>query len=60
MEAVFRVLLGERNKSKTVEELFQLLRERWSDPTNPRTPTPATLHRMLTRDAYYGFAQTSE
>jgi hypothetical protein len=60
MEAVFRVLLGERNKSKTVEELFQLLREQWSDPTNPRTPTPATLHRLLTRDTYYGFALTSE
>lgn len=60
MEAVFRILLGERNQPKTVEELFQLLRERWSDPTNPRTPTPDTLHRMLTRDTYYGFVQASE
>ena len=60
MEAVFRILLGGRNKSKTVEEIFQLLKERWSDPTNPHTPTPETLHRMLSRDAYYGFAPASE
>ncbi len=59
MEAVFRILLGDRNRPNTVEEIFQKLRERWSDPTNPRTPTPETLHRMLTRDAYYGFAQAS-
>ena len=60
MEAVFRILLSGRNRPKTVEELFRLLQERWSDPTNPRTPTPETLHRMLTRDAYYGFAQADE
>ncbi len=60
MEAVFRILLGERNHPNTVEEIFQRLRERWSDPTNPRTPTPETLHRMLTRDAYYGFVQVRE
>ena len=60
MEAVFRILLSGRNRPKTVEELFQSLEERWSDATNPRTPTPETLYRMLTRDAFYGFAEASE
>ena len=60
MEAVFRILLSGHNKPMTLESIYQVLRERWWDLTNPRTPPPATLYRMLSHDAFYGISQVSE
>ena len=60
LEAVFRILLSGRNRPMTLEAIHQLLQERWTEITNPRTPQPATLHRILTHDTFYGISQVSE
>ena len=60
MEAVFRVLLSKGNKPMTLESIYENLRERWSNPTNPRTPHVDNLYRMLIADTFYGISQVSQ
>ena len=60
MEAVFRILLSNGNQATTVESIYETLMERWSDPTNPRTPLPDKLYRMLSGDNFYGISQVSD
>ena len=57
MEAVFRILVGSGNQSMVLEDIYQILRERWSDPTNPRTPQPEKLYRTLSADIFYGIVK---
>ena len=54
MEAVFRILLSHRGGPLSVEEILEELQERWSDPTNPRDPTPDKTYRILAGDRFYG------
>ena len=54
MEAVFRILLSHREGPLSVEEILDELQERWSDPTNPRDPTPDKIYRILSGDRFYG------
>ncbi len=54
MEAVFRILLSHREGPLSVEEILEELQERWTDPTNPRDPTPDTIYRILAGDRFYG------
>ncbi len=54
MEAVFRILLSHRDGPLSVEEILEELQERWTDPTNPRDPTPDTIYRILAGDRFYG------
>jgi len=60
MEAVFRVLLSNDREPMTVEAIYEALRERWSNPTNPRTPPPDKLYRMLMVDTFYGIIPVLE
>ncbi|MEK7777991.1 MAG: hypothetical protein AAB303_05140 [Chloroflexota bacterium] len=60
MEATFRVLLSNGRKPMTVQAIYETLRERWSNPTNPRTPPPDKLYRMLLADTFYGITQLAE
>ena len=60
MEAVFRVLLGNDREPMTVQSIYEALRERWSNPTNPRTPPPDKLYRMMTADTFYGITLVAE
>ena len=60
MEAVFRVLLSNGNEPMTLESIYETLWERWSDSTNPRTPTPEKLYRLLTSDTFYGIILVSQ
>jgi len=57
IEAVFRILLSNGNQTTTLESIYKTLLERWSDPTNPRTPSPDKLYRMLSGDTFYGISQ---
>ncbi|MBI4198742.1 MAG: hypothetical protein HY533_06500 [Chloroflexi bacterium] len=54
MEAVFRVLLSNGNQPTTLEEVLAVLQKQWSDSASHWVPPPAKLHRMLTRDVFYG------
>ena len=36
MEAVFRILLSNSSEPMSVQSIYEALRERWSNPTNPR------------------------
>ena len=56
MEAVFRVLLSNDREPMTAQAIYDTLRKRWSNPTNPRTPPPEKLYRMLMVDTFYGIA----
>ena len=60
MEAVFRVLLSNGNKPMTLESIYESLRERWTNPTNLRTPHVDKLYRMLLADTFYGISQVSK
>jgi len=60
MEAVFRILIGNRNKATTLKSIYESLHKRWSDPTNPRTPSLDKLYRMLLADTFYGISQVSQ
>ena len=60
MEAVFRTLLANGNRPMTLEAIYERLQERWTDPTNPRTPSPDRLHRVLIRDSFYGISKVAE
>ncbi|MDO8750029.1 MAG: hypothetical protein Q7K03_02645 [Dehalococcoidia bacterium] len=60
MEAAFRVLLSNGRKPMTLQAIYETLRERWSNPTNPRTPPPDKLYRMLLADTFYGITQLAE
>ena len=59
MEAILRILLSNGNKPTTLEQIYDTLQERRSDPTNPWTPPPAKLYRMISRDAYYGIGEVT-
>ena len=54
VEAVFRILLGHHGGPLSVEEILEELQEKWSDPTNPRDPTPDKIYRILAGDRFYG------
>lgn len=54
MEAVFRILLSRREGPLSVEQILNELQERWTDPTNPRDPTPDKIYRILAGDRFYG------
>ncbi|MEE8443634.1 MAG: hypothetical protein V3S37_07785 [Dehalococcoidia bacterium] len=60
MEAVFRILLSNGNKSMTLESIYETLRERWLDSTTPRTPLPEKLYRLVSHDAFYGITQVPQ
>lgn len=60
MEAAFRILLSNGRKPMAVQVIYEALRERWSNPTNPRTPPPDKLYRMLLADTFYGITQLAE
>ena len=60
MEAVFRVLLGNSRRPMTLQSIYDALRERWSNPTNPRTPPPDKLYRMLAADTFYGIIEVPQ
>lgn len=57
MEVVFRILLGYGNQPTPLESIYGALREKWTDPSAPRTTSPATLHRMLASDTFYGITR---
>ncbi len=60
MEAAFRVLLSNDRNPMTVQSIYEALRERWSNPTNPRTPPSDKLYRMLIADTFYGIIPAAE
>ena len=60
MEATFRVLLANGNKAMTLEAIHDALEEKWTDYTNPRTPTPDRLYRMISRDRFYGVSEQAK
>ena len=60
MEAVFRILTSNRNKPAALKSIYENLRKRWSDPTNPRTPSVDKLYRMLLSDTFYGISQVPQ
>jgi len=60
MEAVFRVLLSNSRRPMTLQSIYDALRERWSNPTNPRTPPPDKLYRMLVADTFYGIMEVPQ
>ena len=60
MEAVFRVLLINSRRPMTLQSIYDALRERWSNPTNPRTPPPDKLYRMLVADTFYGLIEVPQ
>ena len=60
MEAVFRILLTNGTQPMTVQSIYEALRERWSNLTNPRTPSTDKLYRMLQGDAFYGISEVSQ
>ena len=57
MEAAFRVLLANSGGPMSVQAIYEALRERWSNPTNPRNPPPDKLYRMLLADTFYGIGE---
>ena len=59
MEAVFRILLSDGTQPMTLQSIYEALRERWSNLTNPRTPPTEKLYRMLQGDAFYGITEVS-
>jgi hypothetical protein len=59
MEAAFRVLLSNDRNPMTLESIYEALRERWTSPTNPRTPPLDKLYRMLIADTFYGIIHLS-
>ena len=54
MEGVFRILLRNGRKPMSVQSIYEALRERWTNPANPRTPPLDKLYRMLIADTFYG------
>ena len=59
MEAVFRILLSHREGPLSVEQILEELQERWTDPTNPRDPTPDKIYRILSGDRFYGIVMVT-
>lgn len=54
LEAVFRMLLAERNQPLALQELASLLRERFASGDLPRDISLPTLQRLLERQKAYG------
>ena len=57
MEAIFRLLLANRNRPLNTEEIYEKLRERWVDPVNPRIPSEVGIYRLLSSDTFYGIRE---
>ena len=60
MEAAFRILLSNGTQPMTLQSIYEALRERWSNLTNPRTPPTDKLYRMLQGDTFYGIIEVSQ
>lgn len=57
LEILFRTLLSEGNRPMALEELLEVLTERYATPSNPRSITPEGLRRVLNTDFYYCFRE---
>lgn len=56
-EAIFRLLLANRNKLMTIGEIYDGLSDRWVDRMNPGIPEPHGIYKIMTSDVFYGFAE---
>ena len=54
LEAVFRVLLAERNRPIALQELVELIRQRYARGEFPRDVNVEALQRLLERQTSYG------
>ena len=56
-EAIFRVILGNRNKPMTAEEISEILNEKWAMTAYPRDMTPSVIQRLIENSASYCIAR---
>ncbi|MBI4496571.1 MAG: hypothetical protein HY689_01570 [Chloroflexi bacterium] len=59
MEIIFRLLLANRNRPMTVEEITQQVME-WVRPGDGRIITPLVIERLLQADDFYGIRPVEE
>lgn len=59
-EAIFRVLLANRNEPMTAEEISELLSERWAMTAYPRDVSPQVIQRLLENSFTYGIVKVLE
>lgn len=60
LEAVFRVLLAEKNRPIALQEIADLLRQRYASGELPRDVNMTALQRLLERQTSYGIRQTQD
>lgn len=60
LEAVFRVLLAEKNRPIALQEIAELLRQRYASGELPRDVNMTALQRLLERQTSYGIRQTED
>ncbi|MSQ14049.1 MAG: hypothetical protein EXR47_07980 [Dehalococcoidia bacterium] len=58
LEAVFRVLLAEKNRPVALQEIADLLRQRYAAGELPRDVNMTVLQRLLERQTSYGIRNT--
>lgn len=58
LEAVFRMLLAEKNRPVALQEIADLLRQRYASGDLPRDVNITALQRLLERQTSYGIRQT--
>jgi len=56
-EAIFRLLLANRNKQMTIGEIYDGLSDRWVDRMNPSIPELYGIYKIMTNDVFYGFVE---
>ena len=54
LEAVFRVLLAERNRPIALQEMVEFIRDRYTRGQYPRDVSPEALQRLLEHQTSYG------
>ena len=54
-EIIFRSILSEGNQPIGLEQLHDLVTDRWYTPANPRSLSADALKQVLDSDVYYGF-----
>lgn len=52
-EAIFRVILSNRNKPMTAEEISDILSEKWAMTAYPRDLTPSVIQRLIENSGAY-------
>ena len=59
-EIVFRTILSGGNQPVSLEEIHNLVTDRWYTPVNPRNISRGGIKLVLDNDVYYAFKQVSE